>query len=174
MFYKLGIVLEVNESFIINFTLLLGKHEKCWCQQNSRDVSRDLYIFLNLPQVKYNCAKFYHCRICVTDLGRGAKKPPLHPWAAPEKPIWIGLKVAPKTWSVSNPNNKAKADVVRRSIERKAKQIKQALESCKNNNEGSFSGKNRSMLNFIPRQRRQNIFHIKSWLTLVFNENSNF
>ena len=100
--------------------------------------------------------------------------PPPNPWAAPKKPILDRVKVAPNTRSVSNPNNKGKTSVVRRNIERKAKQIKQALESCKNNNEGSFSGKNRSMLNFIPRQRRQNIFHIKSWLTLVFNENSNF
>ena len=93
----------------------------------------------------------------------------------PQKsPSWIGLKVAPKTRSFTNPNNKAKTSVVRRSIERHAKQIKQAFESCKNNNEGAFSGINRYMLNFITRQRRQNIFHMKSELTLVFNENSNF
>ena len=84
------------------------------------------------------------------------------------------VKVARKTRSVSNPKNKAKTGLVRRSTEGKAKQIKQAFELCKNNNEGAFRGKNRPMLNFIPRQRRQNIFHIKSELTLVFNENSNF
>ena len=82
--------------------------------------------------------------------------------------------MAPKTRSVSNPKNKGKTGVVRGSIERKAKQIKQAFELCKNNNEGAFSGKNRSVLNFIPRQRRQNIVHVKSELTLVFSENSNF
>ena len=27
--------------------------------------------FLDLPQVRYNCAKFHHCRICVTDFREG-------------------------------------------------------------------------------------------------------
>ena len=62
----------------------------------------------------------------------------------------LRLKVTPKTRSVNNPNNEAKTAVVRGSMERKTEQIEQALESCKNNNEGAFSGKNRSMLNFIP------------------------
>ena len=66
--------------------------------------------------------------------------------------------MAPETRSVSNPNNKEKTGVVTKSIEQKAKQIKQALELCKNNNECAFSGKNRSILNFIPQQRRQNFF----------------
>ena len=62
----------------------------------------------------------------------------------------LRLKVTPKTRSFSNPNNEAKTAVVRGSMERKTEQIEQALQSCKNNNEGTFSGKNRSMLNFIP------------------------
>ena len=66
--------------------------------------------------------------------------------------------MASETRSVSNPNNKAKTGVVTKSIERKAKQIKQALELYKNNNEGAFSGKNRFMLSFISQQRRQNFF----------------
>ena len=41
------------------------------------DVSRTqgvchvIHIFLDLPWVRYNCAKFHHCRICVTDFREG-------------------------------------------------------------------------------------------------------
>ena len=43
--------------------------------------------FLDLLWVWYDCAKFHHCRICVTDFSeRGPFWPP-HPWAAAKKPI---------------------------------------------------------------------------------------
>ena len=44
-------------------------------------VTRLIY-FLDLLWVRYNCAKFHHCRICVT----------AHPWAAPKKPILKRVK----------------------------------------------------------------------------------
>ena len=39
--------------------------KKCWCHQNSRDVSRNLYDFGS------SSGKFRHCRICMTDLKEG-------------------------------------------------------------------------------------------------------
>ena len=56
--------------------------------------------FLDLLWVTYKYAKFHHCRICVTDLGRmGAggghfcSPPPSHPWASPKNPILNSVKV---------------------------------------------------------------------------------
>ena len=42
-------------------------NEKMLCQQNSRIVSRNLLYLLDRLFVRYNCAKFHHCRICVTN-----------------------------------------------------------------------------------------------------------
>ena len=50
----------------------------CWCQQNSRDVSSDLYIFWIF--FGYNCSIAVQGFIIV-----GYVCP--HPWAAPKKPI---------------------------------------------------------------------------------------
>ena len=61
--------------------------KKCWCQQNSSGVvCHVIHIFLDLLDVRYNCAKFHHCRICVTDFkevgvgggGGGFLLPPIH------------------------------------------------------------------------------------------------
>ena len=36
--------------------------------------------FLDVPLVRYNYAKFHHCRICVADFKEGGpKNPPNHP-----------------------------------------------------------------------------------------------
>ena len=43
--------------------------------------------FLDLLWVRYNCAKFRNCRICVTDFGEMGLFGPPHPWVAPKKPI---------------------------------------------------------------------------------------
>ena len=43
--------------------------------------------FLDLFQVRYNCAKCHHCRVCVTDFREGS-----HPWVAPKKPILNRVK----------------------------------------------------------------------------------
>ena len=67
--------------------------KKCWCQQNSGCVSRDSFFFFNLLWIRYNCAKFHHCKICLTDFRKGGlfDPPPIR-----EKPrkssFWIGLK----------------------------------------------------------------------------------
>ena len=51
--------------------------KNCWCQRNSRGVSRD----------SNNCVKFHHCRIRVTDFKEEVSFWYPHPWAAPKKPI---------------------------------------------------------------------------------------
>ena len=66
---------------------------KCWCQQNKRSVSRDLYILLDLLEVRYNCANIHHYRICVIDFRKA--KPFFHLLIC-EQPrkgtSWIRLK----------------------------------------------------------------------------------
>ena len=54
-----------------------------------------IYIFLNHLQVRYNCAKFHHCRICVTHFRAGDLFAPLthpHSCAAPKMPILNRVK----------------------------------------------------------------------------------
>ena len=66
--------------------------KKCWCQQNSRGLSRNSYIFLGLLWVRYNCAKFHLCWICVTDFREGGPFCHLPPICEQRKdPSWIGL-----------------------------------------------------------------------------------
>ena len=55
-------------------------------------LSRDSY-FLDLLWVRYNCARFHHCRICVTDFTKGAFfGPPLIREQPRKGPSWIGLR----------------------------------------------------------------------------------
>ena len=58
--------------------------------------------FLDPLWVRYNCAKFYHCRICMTDFREGGRlfHPPPHPWAAPKKPILNRVKIVAKILSL--------------------------------------------------------------------------
>ena len=51
--------------------------------------------FLDLLWVRYNCAKFHHCRICVTDFREGGAFFGLPPICEqPQKsPSWIGLSL---------------------------------------------------------------------------------
>ena len=68
-------------------------------QWKNADVSRTqgcvtwFIYFLDLLRVRYNCANFHHCRICVTDLREGG---PFWPPAIREQPrkssSWIRLK----------------------------------------------------------------------------------
>ena len=50
--------------------------------------------FLDLLYVRYNCAQFYHCRICVTEFReRAILRPPSPIREQPQKvPFWIGAK----------------------------------------------------------------------------------
>ena len=43
--------------------------------------------FLDLLWVRYNCAKFHHCRICVIDFREGGTFLPLHPWTISKRSI---------------------------------------------------------------------------------------
>ena len=49
-------------------------------------------MFFGSSLGKVNCAKFYHCRICVTAIREGAFLPP-YPPAASKKPILSRVKV---------------------------------------------------------------------------------
>ena len=61
--------------------------------------------FLDLLYVRYNCAKFHQCRICVTDFREGGPFcPSPHPWAAPKKPILNRVKSAFQTFEKNNPS----------------------------------------------------------------------
>ena len=66
--------------------------KKCWCKQNSRYVGRDSYSFWII--LRYNFAKFHHCRMCVTDFRQGGDffaTPPIRE-RPPKKPSWIRLR----------------------------------------------------------------------------------
>ena len=59
--------------------------KKCWCQQNSRNVSRDLYII-------WIFLKFHYSRICVVAFRDGGPKRSSPIREHPRKsPSWIGL-----------------------------------------------------------------------------------
>ena len=45
-----------------------------------------------------DCAKFYHCRICVTYVRKGGLFALPHPWAAPKRPILNRVKANPGKW----------------------------------------------------------------------------
>ena len=48
--------------------------------------------FLDLHYVRYNCAKFHHCRICVADFREGSLFAPTHSWTVPKRPILNKVK----------------------------------------------------------------------------------
>ena len=89
---------------IRNYVCISWYNKTCWfpvkeclCQQNSRSVSRDLYIF-DFRQVRYNCVTFHHCRICVTDFreeGIFAHPHPLICEQSKKGPSWIRLMALP-------------------------------------------------------------------------------
>ena len=55
----------------------------------TQGVRHVIIYFLDLLWSRYKCAKFHHCRICVTDFQnrRGAFLTASHPCAAPKRPI---------------------------------------------------------------------------------------
>ena len=66
----------------ISTFLAIAKFTDFW--EKNADFSRTqktchvIHIFLDLLQVRYKCAKFHHCRICVTNFRKGAFLPPSH------------------------------------------------------------------------------------------------
>ena len=58
---------------------------------NSKGVSRDI-CFLDLLYVRYNCAKFHHCRMCVTDFRERFFLLSIHEQVR-KGLSWIGLRV---------------------------------------------------------------------------------
>ena len=76
--------------------------KKCWCQQNSRSVSRDSYIFW-IFFAQGITAKFHHCRICVTDFREGGLFWPIPIHEQLQKsPSWIGLRKMFENCSIGN------------------------------------------------------------------------
>ena len=72
--------------------------KKCWCQQNSRSVSRDSYIFWIFFRWGITVPSF----IIVTDFRGGSFLPPPHPSAVPKMPILNRLITY--FWTRCNPN----------------------------------------------------------------------
>ena len=86
------------------------------------DVSRTQWlchvidIFFGSSLGKCYCAKFHHCRICVTDFREGAFLPP-HPWAAPKMPIMNRVKTnCPGLMTSSKQGNATSSDKTRKII----------------------------------------------------------
>ena len=65
--------------------------KKFWSQQNSKACVTWFIYFLNLLKIRYNCAKFYHCRICVTDFREGGLFAPSIREQSRKGPSWIRL-----------------------------------------------------------------------------------
>ena len=74
--------------FLIWQNLLICGKKMLMSAELKRCVTWFIY-FLDFLYVMYNCAKFHHCRICVTDFREGTFLPHLrpHPWVAPKRPI---------------------------------------------------------------------------------------
>ena len=74
--------------FLIWQNLLISSEKMVMSPEIKGCVTWFIY-FLDLLWGRYNCAKFHHCTICGTDFREGGAflPPPLHPWAAPKKPI---------------------------------------------------------------------------------------
>ena len=76
--------------FLIQQNLLIFGEKMLMSAELKECVTWFIY-FLDLLWVRYNCAKFHHCRICVTDSKEGAFLSPTR--EQPQKtPSWIGLK----------------------------------------------------------------------------------
>ena len=68
----------------------------CWCQQNSRDVSRGLYIFWIFLKQGISVPSFIIAEYVRRILGTGGQKgppPPLIREQPRKSPSWIGLKM---------------------------------------------------------------------------------
>ena len=77
------------------------------CQWKNADVSKthgkcdEIYIFFESLLGKAQLYQFHHSKIYVTDFRKELVFLPIpHPWAAPKRPIWMGLM------SINEPINK--------------------------------------------------------------------
>ena len=73
----------------------------CWFPMKNVDFSRNqevchvIHVFFASSLAKrYNCAKFHHFRICVTEFREGAFLLPSIHEQSRKSPFWIGLKLA--------------------------------------------------------------------------------
>ena len=81
--------------------------KKCWCQQNSNVCVTWFIYFFDLLRVRYNCAKFHYCRICVKDFREGDFFAPHLPPICEEPlfgPSWIELIIHELSSYYSNIN----------------------------------------------------------------------
>ena len=76
-----------STSVFVNITKVADFHWKNADDSRVQGVRYVIYIFLDLLSVKYNCAKFHHCRICVTDFRKGVFLARPSVWATPKRPI---------------------------------------------------------------------------------------
>ena len=86
---------------IKQYLLILGKNAGI---SRTLGVSHVIPIFLDLLYVRYNCANFHNCRICVTDFRREAfltppLPPPIHEQPQTDKDYW--RKTVSKLYLVS-------------------------------------------------------------------------
>ena len=79
--------------FLIQQNLLISG-EKMWMSAELKGCVAWFIYFLNLLWVRYNCAKFEHCRICLTAFRAGAflRPPPLIRELPRKSSSWIGLR----------------------------------------------------------------------------------
>ena len=85
--------------FLIYQNLLISGEKSLISAEPKVCVTWFMY-FLNHLLLRYECAKFHHYMMYVTDfLGRGwpfCHSPPSHPWAAPKRPILNRVKRSPE------------------------------------------------------------------------------
>ena len=107
--YKGSRKVEINRNYVSEYNLylyflieqhLLVSSEKMLMSAERNGCVRWLIHFLDLLWVRYKCAKFHHCRICVTYFREGGGlfgPPPIRkqPWKSPS---WIGLKSDSFCW----------------------------------------------------------------------------
>ena len=58
-------------SVFLDITKAAGFREKILMSADIKMCANLFVYVLNLLWVRYNCAKFHHCRICVRDLRKG-------------------------------------------------------------------------------------------------------
>ena len=70
--------------FLIWQNLLISSEKMLMSEELKGCITWFTYFF-NLLWVRYNCAKFHHCRICVTDFREGGLVAPPPSMSSPEK-----------------------------------------------------------------------------------------